>query len=257
MTRDLLSGHWPVVASPEPDELISSWLHRLAFGNGVPPKAFGPALDLKFRRLVQPARSRAAGDRAGSAGPLHGPHARSGRRHDPCRGWGARSFVAVARRSFAAPAGAAAIRLAAILSAMSGRRRATVLPEGMAPGDDDRLTRATGAACSTAARPHGQGLAPFNQASLRPQNDCAPSRLRSRQREGAGSRRGRPTRGRKFGGPRPTRDGRELRPRRRHPRPAREARSAASGGVDGAPMRPIAPAPCLRWPATSIACSPP
>ena len=44
--RDLLSGHWPVVASPEPDELLSSWLHRLAFGNGLPPKAFGPALDL-------------------------------------------------------------------------------------------------------------------------------------------------------------------------------------------------------------------
>ena len=30
-------------------------------------------------------------------------------------------------------------RLAAILSAMSGRRRATVFPEAMAPGDDDRL----------------------------------------------------------------------------------------------------------------------
>jgi len=44
--RDLLSGHWPVVAHPEPDELLSSWLHRLAVGNGVPPKAFGPALDL-------------------------------------------------------------------------------------------------------------------------------------------------------------------------------------------------------------------
>ena len=44
--RDLLSGHWPVVANPEPDELLSSWLHRLAFGNGLPPKAFGPALDL-------------------------------------------------------------------------------------------------------------------------------------------------------------------------------------------------------------------
>jgi len=35
-TRDLLSGHWPVVADPEPDELISSWRHRLAVGTGVP-----------------------------------------------------------------------------------------------------------------------------------------------------------------------------------------------------------------------------
>ncbi len=44
--RDLLSGHWPVVAAPEPDEQLSSWLHRLAVGNGLPPRAFGPALDL-------------------------------------------------------------------------------------------------------------------------------------------------------------------------------------------------------------------
>jgi hypothetical protein len=44
--RDFLSGYWPVVADPEPDELLSSWLHRLAFGNGLPPRTFGPALDL-------------------------------------------------------------------------------------------------------------------------------------------------------------------------------------------------------------------
>ena len=137
--RDLLSGHWPVVAGPEPDELLSSWLHRLAFGNGLPPRGVRTGARSGFRRLVRPARSRAAGDRAGSAGPLHGPHSRGGRRHDARRGWGARSSVAVARRSFAGPAGAAASRLAAILSAMSGRRRATVFPEAMAPGDDDRL----------------------------------------------------------------------------------------------------------------------
>ena len=122
-----------------------------------------------FRRLVRPARSRAAGDRAGSAGPLHGPHARGGRRHDPCRGWGARSFVAVARRSFAAPTGAAASRLAAMLSAMSGRRRATLsISGGNGAWRRRSSARATGAACSIAARPHGQGLAPFNQASPRP-----------------------------------------------------------------------------------------
>ena len=88
---------------------------------------------------VRPARSRAAGDRAGSARPLHGPCSRGRRRHDARRGWGARAFGAVARRSFAGPARATATRLAAILSAMSRRRRATVLPERMAPGDDDRM----------------------------------------------------------------------------------------------------------------------
>ncbi len=66
------------------------------------------------------------------------------------------------------------------------------------------------------------------------ENDCAPSRLRSRQRKGAASRRGRPTRGRNLGRPRPPRDGRGRRRRRRHPF-AGEARSAASGGVDIAP----------------------
>ncbi len=36
-----------------------------------------------------------------------------------------------------------------------------------------------------------------------------------------------------------------------------DRRGWARGAVDGAPMRPIALAPCLRWPATSIACPPP
>ncbi len=139
-----------------------------------------------FRRLVLPARSRAAGDRAGSACPLHGPHARGRRRHDARPGWGARSFVAVARRSFAGPAGAAAIRLAAILSAMSGRRRATVFPEAMAPGDDDRLR----APREPPARPL-PGLR-TGIGAVQPGVAAAPERLRrlrlgSRQREGAAS----------------------------------------------------------------------
>ena len=121
-----------------------------------------------FRRLVRQTRSRAAGDRAGSAGPLHGPRFRSRRRHDARRGWRALAFGAVARRSFPGPAGATASRVAAILSALPGRRRATLFPEGMAPGDNDRLR----ASREPPARPLpgtiGQGLAPFNQASLRP-----------------------------------------------------------------------------------------
>ena len=129
-----------------------------------------------FRCLVRQTRSRAAGDRARSAGPLHGPRFRSRRRHDARRGWRALSLVADARRSFAGPAGASASRVAAILSALSGRRRATLFPEGMAPGDDDRLR----ASREPPARPlpvqSGVAAAPERLRRLR---------LQSRQREGA------------------------------------------------------------------------
>ena len=37
---------WPVAVEPEPDELLSSWLHRLALAHGLPPRAFGAALGL-------------------------------------------------------------------------------------------------------------------------------------------------------------------------------------------------------------------
>src|SRR5271165_5361466 len=140
-----------------------------------------------FRRLVRQTRSCAAGDRAGSARPLHGPRFRGRRRHDARRGWGARSCVAVARRSFAGPAGATASRLAAILSSLPGSRRPTLFPEGMAPGDDDRLRASrepparplpglrTGigavqpgvaAAVRTIAPPHGFDLASAKAARL-------------------------------------------------------------------------------------------
>ena len=35
---------WPVVVPPAPGELLSSWLHRLALANGVPPQYFGQVL---------------------------------------------------------------------------------------------------------------------------------------------------------------------------------------------------------------------
>ncbi len=38
------SERWPVAVEPEPDELLSSWLHRLALAHGLPPRAFGAAL---------------------------------------------------------------------------------------------------------------------------------------------------------------------------------------------------------------------
>lgn len=44
--RDVVVDRWPVVADPEPDELPSSWLHRLAIANGIAPRAFGEVLGL-------------------------------------------------------------------------------------------------------------------------------------------------------------------------------------------------------------------
>lgn len=37
---------WPVAVAPEPDELLSSWLHRLALAHGLPPRGSGAALGL-------------------------------------------------------------------------------------------------------------------------------------------------------------------------------------------------------------------
>lgn len=44
--RDAVSARWPVTVMPQPDELLSSWLHRLAYANGVAPKAFARVLGL-------------------------------------------------------------------------------------------------------------------------------------------------------------------------------------------------------------------
>ena len=57
--RDVVSDRWPVTVVPQADELLSSWLHRLAHANGVAPRAFArvlrrnsgmwsPALDLRL-----------------------------------------------------------------------------------------------------------------------------------------------------------------------------------------------------------------
>ena len=41
----MAAGHrWPVDVRPAPGELLSSWLHRLAHANGVPPRYFGAVL---------------------------------------------------------------------------------------------------------------------------------------------------------------------------------------------------------------------
>lgn len=41
---DVCSDQWPIEVSPEPDELLSSWLHRLSIANGLAPRHFGNVL---------------------------------------------------------------------------------------------------------------------------------------------------------------------------------------------------------------------
>ncbi|MCE6078440.1 hypothetical protein GOZ89_23275 [Agrobacterium vitis] len=44
--RDVVSARWPITVTPQRDELLSSWLHRLAYANGVPGRAFARVLGL-------------------------------------------------------------------------------------------------------------------------------------------------------------------------------------------------------------------
>ncbi len=43
---DVVSQRWPGVVKPEPQELLSSWVHRLAIANGIPPSSFAKTLGL-------------------------------------------------------------------------------------------------------------------------------------------------------------------------------------------------------------------
>lgn len=60
---DVVRDRWPVSVSPLLDELLSSWLHRLALANGIAPRSFAgvlglgngmwsPRLDLRLPRHV-------------------------------------------------------------------------------------------------------------------------------------------------------------------------------------------------------------
>jgi Bacterial TniB protein/TniQ len=170
--RDLLSGHWPVAAGPQPDELLSSWLHRLAFGNGLPPKALGPALDLgsgawsgrldlALPAIVRDQLVRCTGLTPGAVGGM------------TLAGAGARALLLPSR--------------ADLSPGRRGRRQATWLqfcPQCLAEDEEPYFRREWRLATTIICARHGsrlldrcpacgQGLAPINQASLRPQNDCA------------------------------------------------------------------------------------
>ena len=42
--ESVAGSRWPVSIMPAPGELLSSWLHRLAYANGIPPHYFGTLL---------------------------------------------------------------------------------------------------------------------------------------------------------------------------------------------------------------------
>ncbi|RVC84037.1 hypothetical protein EN745_00385 [Mesorhizobium sp. M4A.F.Ca.ET.022.05.2.1] len=42
--QDVFRDRWPVSIDPKPDELLSSWLHRLAIANGLAPRSFAGVL---------------------------------------------------------------------------------------------------------------------------------------------------------------------------------------------------------------------
>jgi len=43
---DAVGDRWPAASGPQPDELLWSWLHRLAIANGIAPRAFACVLGL-------------------------------------------------------------------------------------------------------------------------------------------------------------------------------------------------------------------
>jgi Zn ribbon nucleic-acid-binding protein len=42
--HDVASDRWPIFVEPQADELLSSWVHRLAFANGIAARPFGRVL---------------------------------------------------------------------------------------------------------------------------------------------------------------------------------------------------------------------
>jgi hypothetical protein len=42
--RDMQPDRWPVTIAPQDDELLSSWLHRLALANGLAPRHLSDVL---------------------------------------------------------------------------------------------------------------------------------------------------------------------------------------------------------------------
>lgn len=165
--RDVVVDRWPVLAGPEPDELPSSWLHRLAIANGIAPRAFGEVLGL-CSGMWSPRLD------------VHLPDALAAR-------LGARSGVARETISAMATTDGALAPLLLPLRAIARRSRSTWLQYCASCLAEDRapyFRRPWRLASRISCFRHGCGLrdrcpachgavAPFAQTDLAPQHVCA------------------------------------------------------------------------------------
>lgn len=168
----LIPDRWPAEVIPAQDELLSSWLHRLALAHGLSPRHFGDCLG--FGAGAWSARL----DLEAAATFLNLLHCQTGVCRDRiaamtigARDW--RPLLLPLRHS------------AGVARASEGR--ATWLqfcPECLADDEAPYFRRAWRRASVMTCRRHGrrlsdrcpacrQGLAPFNQCALAPQSQCA------------------------------------------------------------------------------------
>lgn len=163
---------WPAAVEPEPDELLSSWLNRLALAHGLPPRAFGASLGL--------------GGGAWSGRLDLAPPAALLDRLARRTGLAAAGIAALSFRDF----GARALLLPMRTTAPPRRKdgwRATWLqacPSCLAEDQNPYFRRAWRLATTIFCPRHArrlidrcpacrQALAPFDQAALAPQHFCA------------------------------------------------------------------------------------
>jgi len=163
---------WPVAVEPEPDELPSSWLHRLALAHGLPPRAFGAALGL--------------GGGAWSGRLDLAPPAALLDRLARRTGLAAAAIAALSFRDFGAKALLLPMRTT-VPPRRSGRWRATWLqtcPSCLAEDENPYFRRAWRLATTIFCPRHArrlidrcpaceQALIPLAQAALAPQHFCA------------------------------------------------------------------------------------
>ncbi len=163
---------WPVAVAPEPDEQLSSWLHRLALAHGLPPRAFATALEL-------------GGGAWSGRLDLAPPAALLDRLARPT-GMAAAAIAALSLRDFGARALLLPLRTK-VSPRRSGRWRATWLqacPCCLAEDEHPYFRRAWRLATTIFCPRHARrlidrcpscqhALTPFDQAALAPQHVCA------------------------------------------------------------------------------------